>query len=174
MKKCADFQNLIRESKLNELNLYQRFSVKRHMSQCRDCAAVFAEESEVRNFFSMVPELKCPDSLSEQIAVQTFNKPERKSQNVFSFALNSPQLSFAVVAAVVVILLIINFPGRNNPAIQSYNPEEIALARKQARWSLAYTGNLLNKTEKNVVEDVLFKQVPGTIRKSLKKSLKVF
>ena len=175
MKKCVKYQQIIKEYKVDELNPVRRFLVTRHLKECSSCAALFADESQIRDFFSMVPEVRCPDHLAERIAVQTYKKPKLHKASLFSILFDHPKLSFAVAAVSVVFIVLLNFPTESPREIESsFTPEEIAMARKQAQWGLSYAGVIINETEKDVVEDVLLNRFPKTIRKSLEKSLQVF
>jgi hypothetical protein len=51
--------------------------------------------------------------------------------------------------------------------------EEVFKARKQAKWSLVFVAGLIHETQKEVVEDVLIKELPKTFRKTIRNTFPI-
>lgn len=176
---CEDFRMLFEPFLDGGLSKRERIRVKKHLKACPACRSELDREREVVDLLSALPEAKCPENVVRKIEEETFGREKKKSyikRWVFGgqrFRWGTLSVGVAVVA--VIILLVVQPLGdRSQPDRVQYSQEEVQKAKDEAKWSLAYLAKVVGETERNVVEDVLLKDVPSTLRKSIRKTIPIF
>jgi len=133
---------------------------------------LFENEKSLINSIKTIPEIECPEHIIRRIETETIGSRSEKSLiRKSNFQRISPAWRVAVATAAVVVvsvLMIINSPVIKKKKVEyTYSKEELILAEKKAKWSLAYIATILNETERSVLEDVVMKQLPETFKKCL-------
>ena len=79
---------------------------------------------------------------------------------------------------VIVFLLLHPFEKNEIERPVSYSEDTILKAREQAKWSLVYVAQVIEKSERNAVDNafdnVLMKGFPQSIKNVIKKSIPIF
>jgi len=157
----------------------EKARLKAHFRECSACRALLEEEREVINMFADLPELPCSETVVQRIEELTVGHKEKGSlfekillqRDPFHWRL----VSVSLAASAIIILFVLHpLLDRKEPVQVQYTQEEVVKARDQAKWSLAYMVNMMSKTEREVVENVLFKDLPKTVRKSIKNAVPLF
>jgi hypothetical protein len=177
-----------------ELTGKERRQFLRHLKDCPECRLEFAREKQIIDWIANLPTLTCPEKVTRRILTETGFRKERTSflktlENwVGSHKWQSFSLGFATVSVVVLFFLLNPFAEKEFDTTIQYTQEEIEKARNQALWSLAYAGKKIqdenptketlikvgesiNQASKNVVENIIMKNLPGTVRKSLQNAV---
>jgi predicted anti-sigma-YlaC factor YlaD len=176
---CEDIRTLFESFLDGGLSKRERIRVKKHLKACPACRSELEREREVVDLLSALPEVKCPEGIVQKIEEETFGREKKKSHIkrwVFGGQrLRWGTLSVGVAVVAVIILLVVQPLGDRNQTNQvQYSQEEVEKAKDEAKWSLAYLARVVSETERNVVEDVLLKDVPSTVRKSIQKTIPIF
>jgi|GEM_PF-6938505 len=136
------------------------------------------EERVLTETFRLLPKLKCPDGVTEEILRLTIR--QKRSVKRFSFVVGLADWRLRAAAAVAVAALIavlIFYPGKPEPVI-SVSPQvaevDAERASEQLKWSLMYTSQLLNKSEKQAIGEAVINKLPETFRNTLKKTIPLF
>ncbi|MBN2415785.1 hypothetical protein JXO52_08075 [bacterium] len=173
-RSCEHIERLLYDKGIKGLSPFERMRLKIHAARCAECRGHVVFEKGLSELFAGARVYDCPPEVREFISRRTAG--ERRSVQTLGrlFALRRYSYAAVAAAALVIIFLLHPLAAVRQEAGPEYTPEQIARARKQAEWSLALTGSLLNKTNREAVEDVLLNKVPESIKTSLEKSLQLF
>ena len=174
---CHNIRELLDDFLDGDLSRSEKSKIKRHLKGCPECRSELMRQRKTENYLKRLPLIHCPDSVIKQIERLTFGNGEgHRKYRRFSLSL-SPTWRWVPVglAATAVIILLIFYPSleRDDPGSVSYSQEEVMEAKNKAKWSLAYIAKTVNRTEREVVENVLLKDVPKTLRKSIRKAVPI-
>ena len=176
MKNCLHFEELIDGMLDGTITPQEEAALKAHLEECTACKTAFEQDRAVIALLESLP----VQSLSSDAVQRIENATVGKRKNRFdSFRLRGrmhlpvwPKFAFGFIAVLVLLFLIRPFIESPQPdSVPVYTETDALHAKKQAKWSLVYISDLLRKTEKRVVSDILLKDMPGTVKKSLEKSL---
>lgn len=162
-----------------DLGRKQRSRVKKHLKGCPACRSLLAEERRVVDLLAGLPEQRCSERIIRRIEAATIDREEREPLSgkvrmvVESFHWRTVSVGVAL-AAVVLLLVIRPLMYREEPVQPPYNEEEVLKAQAEAEWSLAYVARKINRTERDVIEEVLLKDLPKTVRKSIRSTIPLF
>lgn len=157
----------------------EKARLKAHLKECPACRALLEEEREVINMFADLPELPCSEKVVQRIEELTVGHKIKSSllekillqRDPFHWRL----VSVSLAASAIIFLFVLHpYLNRKESVQVQYTQEEVLKARDQAKWSLAYMANMVSKTEREVVENVLLKDLPKTVRKSIKNAVPIF
>jgi hypothetical protein len=150
--------------------------LKRHFDECSACRLRLQEQERVISLIRSLPVQPLSEEVIHSIEGRTVSQiidsaPEsRRSRGRLIIPL-WPKLAAGFAGAILAILIIWKaLPESPRPEQPVYSETEARNAQLQAKWSLAYISDLMKKTEKRVVADLLLKDMPSTIKKSLEKS----
>jgi hypothetical protein len=121
-------------------------------------------DDKLREAIGELPVVKCPDAVARRITAAIVREKPRRAA-VRWWAWTAPLAAAAVLAAVLIAT-------RPAPAPR-YTPAEVAAARVQAVESLSTVMSMIEKTQREAVTEVLGRQVPGTLRSSVRKALQM-
>ncbi len=125
-----------------------------------------------------LPTMKCPREVTEEILRLTVKQKQPGRSNSPAAWMASWQLRTAVAGVAIAILsVIILHPTKQTPPVtasRQITEAEAERAREQLKWSLAYTSQLLNKTEKEAIGEAVINELPKTLRNTLKKTVSLF
>lgn len=114
--------------------------VRVHLDSCPSCAAELALARAIQGELRSLPLPDCPPEVLEKVRrarggeVLPFNRPERRNARPLRAALAAAMLAAAVGTSV----FFFSPPFRN----QEPDPEEVARATEEARYALAYIGQV--------------------------------
>jgi len=173
-KSCEHVERMLYNKGINGLSPLDRFLLKVHLRRCSYCRELYDFEENLKEMFDGAPRPACPPELAEKIRKHTAN--EGASVRFFAtlFTLRKYSYSLAAAAAIALLLIMRPFSIERAAAPHGYTKEELSVARRQATWTLAYTGSILNKTNKKAVGKVLFGKIPETVKETLEQSLNIF
>ena len=151
--------------------------LRRHLSECGNCLREFGTERNIIASLRNLPSPACPESVERRIVERLGMGRMRDREKAFRKIL--PRIPVwewisAGAAVVVVVVLVVSITKRplQTPSVSArYDEEQIRTASKQARWSLSYAIGVIQKTEKNIIRDVLLDKFPESLRNILEKSI---
>ena len=176
---CHEIESMIAPFLDGDLSKQEQSRVKKHLRDCPACRLVLEKEREVAEQLMVLPELKCSEEVTRKIENATVC-PEREDSFRRRFKFIGEPFHWRTVtvgvalAAIVILFVVYPIFDRREPGQIPYSQEEMLQSKDEAKWSLAYVAQMVNKMEKNVIEDVLLKDLPRTVRKSIKKSIPLF
>jgi hypothetical protein len=122
-------------------------------------------DDRIRDAIGQLPVVKCPPTVSQRIAAAVAATPRQEPARRSWLVWAAPLAAAAALAAVLVAT-------RPDPAPR-YSPAEVAAARTQAVESVSMVMNMIQKTRREAVTEVLGRQVTGTLRASVQKALQL-
>jgi len=176
---CREIRSLFDPFLDGDLGREERVRVKNHLKACSACRSELAREREVETMLTSFPELACSEEVIRKIEATTLDREEKepltRSMRSVVESFHWRTVSVGVAVAVTVFLLVVRpFGERDEPMQVQYTEEEVLKVREQAKWSLAYVAKKMNKTERDVLQEVLLKDLPKTVRKSIQKTVPLF
>lgn len=176
---CDDMQSLFNRFLDGSLTRREKSCLKNHLKMCPSCRFDLQREQEIIDSLKTLPVLKCPDKVSRRIKDLIFGEESRISlqERLFMFAGNHhwKTLSFGFVVISIIAIVVLNpFVNKETAVPIQYSQEEALKARDQAKWTLAYISDTMRETKKDVLEDVILKELPKSVRKTLRNSVPLF
>ena len=176
---CEKIKELLDPFLDNDLSRREKVMVKKHLKGCPSCRTALEKERETEEMLAALPRLRCPDKVVRKIEALTIG--HHKSESIFDklfhihLELNWRILSLGVAATAVILLFVLHPWGDEPDSVSMpYTQDEVQKAKDQAKWSLAYIAKTVNQTEIEVLEDVILKDLPRTVRKSLREAVPIF
>jgi hypothetical protein len=176
MTKCQQINAMIVKRLNHEMNRNEKRLFQKHIRQCPDCQAELEKWEKVEEIISNLPELQCPDEVLQDIYTSTCGLKQKVRHRVQQLPKHIGwKLAGVGVAVSLIILLTMVHPILNKNRIEEipYSQEEILKARKQAKWSLAYVSQVLQKSEKKAIDDALMIELPQTVRKVVRNTVPI-
>ena len=172
---CNEIQNLFQSYRKKTLTKNKIKQFESHIEGCDHCRQTFELDMLISDKLENIPILSCPATVSTAIKNATYKNSISKElkEKIGQYLLLHKSLSISFATAVVILLLVILKPGidKNGTPNIIYTVEEITKAKAQTKWSLAFTAKNIQKTEKQIIEDVLLKHLSGKIKQSIIKSI---
>ncbi len=129
------------------------------------------------DLFRSLPKYHCPEYVTDAIAKVTCKK---QCRNIYEWFFWKVQPVFKWAApAIAAALLVLFFYRINAPepatmkSLDGYSEADLKKIQAQTRYSLAYVGQVMNKSKNETIQDVVLKRLPDTIRKSLNAALPI-
>jgi len=173
---CLHIQERIDDYIDGTLSPSEKSDLQRHLSECEACRIRLQDEQRIISLIESLPLQVLPEEVVNRIEDRTVRKTHGNSAGQWlRERLIIPRwpkvaVGFAVVAIAVFIVLK-SLPESVTPDPATFSEADARNAKLKAKWSLVYISDLMKKTEKRVVADILLKDMPSTIKKSLEKSL---
>ncbi len=166
---CREIRLLFDRFLDGDLHGKEKSRLKKHLRKCQACRSELEKEQKVVEMLATLPKLQCPEEVAERIRRMTLGREEKESlisRIKSSGWLYGWRAAVAGAAVSIFILFLILHPliNREEPANVSYSQSDVRRAREQAKWSLIYVSQTINKTEKGIVEQVLMNYLPKTMR----------
>ena len=174
--KCKEIQALFEKYFNRSLKRKERSQLEQHTEHCQECKSLLKKEKYINDSLSDLPDLQCPQWVIERIKAVTFQKGKRSSESrspnfIWGFFRWQTVTVGVAVAAVLYLLLFNPRDAGNGPELTAYSQETIEKASNQAKWSMALVAQILDNTEKHVVQEVLLKELPQSIRGCIRNSI---
>lgn len=173
---CHEFREMFDLSLDGGLSRKKRARLREHLKTCPACRVALEAEQEVTQILSDLPQFPCDDGVVSRIEELTIGHRKKSSRITKIFATDISvrwQILSVGFAATAIILLFTLHPILEQKDLETpqFTQEEVVQAKKQAKWSLAYLANKVSETEKEIVENVLLKDLPKMVRKSIKNAV---
>ena len=168
---CHEIRSLFDRFLDGDLHRKEKSRLKKHLRKCQACRSELEKEQKILEMLAALPKLKCSETVTERIKNVTIGREESLISRIKSSGWLYGWRPAVVAAAVSIFVLFLVFRpliNREEPVNVSYSQSEVKKAREQAKWSLIYVSQTINKTEKGVVEQVLMDYLPKTMRNSIK------
>ena len=142
----------------------------------------FEDDQQLKKLFQALPKHKCPSNVTKAIAEKTYLKKIPESEGYLvrlgHILFGKPPVRWAsaaiAIGMILLILVRIDIPSEPVQVVQTeYSQEELKKLEAQARLSLAYVGQVMNKSKNNTIREVVLKQLPETIRESINTALPI-
>lgn len=167
--------NLIEERMLNKIirvaygegNIFDRMVVRIRSKNNPEVNKLLEEYSLTASVLNNIKSEKCPSGLlnnvSKKMAVNKYSNAF--TDNLFHVLFRKPLISAAAIGiiAVVISIYIIN----QKRAAPHYSEQQVVLAEKQVKESLALIDRVFQNTGKTVKDDVLKKQVAPPLKEGI-------
>jgi anti-sigma factor RsiW len=157
---CAACTSLWDDYLDGELASRERAVLEAHLRACDECRAALGELSLAEEALTQLPVQRCPDRVLDAVMDDAGAGEARRRFPWGRLA--------AGLGAVAATLLIVVLPMRRG---SSPSDEELLRARKQARWSLTYVVQTMNRSRDQAIERVLEKQLHQTIKGRISRAL---
>lgn len=137
--RCEEVLDVLEPWMDGDLPTAEEARVRAHLDSCPSCAAELALARAIQSELRSLPLPDCPPEVLERVRrarggeVVPFGRPERRMARPFRAALAAAMLAAAVGASVFFL-----HPFRN----EEPDPEEVARATEEARYALAYIGQV--------------------------------
>jgi anti-sigma factor RsiW len=171
---CREFELALEQYLDGEITGEAAVRFQEHLRRCPACRDEVEAEQLLRASFAALPVISCPDAVVHGIRDVTLSASAHSVQVRRWFPLTGRRrwaLAPAVAAAAaVVVLALVAMPRlrRHEPA-PPYSRLEIARARQEAVWCLAFSARVIDLSSREAVSEVFGRQVPQAITSSLRK-----
>lgn len=173
---CRDIQTQLAAFIDGDLPKAERTRVGEHLAACPVCRSEHEKLRQVTEGLRTMPEVACPERVVRKIEMVTV-KPKQadsvrtKRASWWSFSRLKPVYLGVALMAIALVVVVDAVRNRDQTEIPTFSQEEALRMREEAKLSLAYIAQVMNKTEKNIVEDVLLKDIPKAVRNTIKNSM---
>ena len=176
---CDKIQSMIDAFIDGELTKQDQIFVREHLKRCTECRLLVEELVDVGDRLASLPRVKCSEPIEKKIQSYVIDTEDRteKPRPIRSFleSLHGRTVAVGLAVAVILVFLIIGPFFRGDESIpRTFTPEEIVKAREEAELGLSYLGSKINHTERSILEQVLLKDLPKTVRNSIRKTVPLF
>ena len=140
-----------------ELTPAEQGRLEAHVATCAACAAELEDARRLVGALRALPAFTCPDVASQ--ALQTRIRQARRT---------AAKRWYAPLAAAAVLVLIAGYHLFDpEPVPPAFSPKEVAQARRQVEWTLAYLGDLNSRMGTAVRDDVIQPRLVQPLRLNL-------
>ena len=140
-----------------ELTPVEQGLLEAHVATCAACAAELEDARRLVGALRTLPQATCPDAVSQ--ALQDRIHQTRRT---------AAKRWYAPLAAAAVLVLIAGYLLFDpEPVPPAFSPKEIAQARRQVEWTLAYLGDLNSRMGTTVRDDVIQPRLVQPLRLNL-------
>lgn len=136
-----------------------------------------AEDRMIRNHFRTLPNYKCPKNVTHEVLRMTVKQEKRSLRDLLDLPIPWKIGAGLVGAATIAVLAVLLDPqsGVMHPRVRDTVTEaEVQRAREQLKWSLAYTSQLINQSEKKAIHEAVMDELPKTLRNTLERAVPIF
>ena len=175
---CNEIQVLIEKFLNHELSKLEKRDFRKHIRHCPDCRTEFGRWQKVEKELSGFPRQKCSDEVVNKIYSNTIGL-KHKSVHRIRFQIVPGHTAWkwagAAVALGMILLFTVIHPIFDQKKTReiTYSQEEILKAREQAKWSLAYAAQVIQKSERTIIDNALLVELPQTVRKVVKNTVPI-
>ena len=140
-----------------DLTPVEQGQLEAHAATCAACAAELEDARRLVGALRTLPSLTCPDAVSQALQ-DRIHRTRRTAAKRW----------YAPLAAAAVLVLIAGYHLFDpEPVPPTFSPKEIAQARRQVEWTLAYLGDLNSRMGTTVRDDVIQPRLVEPLRLNL-------
>ena len=158
---CSWTQERIEAYIDGELTPVEQGRLEAHAATCAACAAELEDARRLVGALRTLPSLPCPDEVSQALQ----DRIHQTRQDRWRTA--AKRWYKPLAAAAVLALIAGRFLFDPEPAPPAFSPKEIAQARRQVEWTLAYLGDLNSRMGTTVRDDVIQPRIVQPLRLNL-------
>ena len=151
---CSWTQERIEAYIDGELTPVEQGRLEAHAATCAACAAELEDARRLVGALHTLPSLTCPNAVSQ--ALQTRVRQTRRRRWGWAYA-----------AAAVLALIAGHHLFDPEPVPPAFSPKEVAQARRQVEWTLAYLSDLNSRMGTTVRDDVIQPHLVQSLRLNL-------
>ena len=157
MTRCNLTTRHLTEYAAGELGPLERAIVAEHLAECAACRGELAREERLRRHLGELPPAVCPDELTETImsAVDAQPAAPRRPMSVAHTWASTLTVAALVAAAVLLVVVLPRSTPPPTTVADSWTQTELDQAREDAQWALAFTANIIERSEKKTIVDVM-------------------
>lgn len=154
-----------------ELAAFEVSRLEAHLSECSTCSQELELARRVQSTLRTFPQQRCPDRVVAAARDQV--EGITRSTKLFHPRTWIPRWyerrwQVATVAAMALIALVVGLviiqPQQSRTTV---DPEELARAEQQVKWTLAYIGNVSQHSASIVYEEVIESELEPLVKKGL-------
>ena len=158
---CSWTQERIEAYIDGELTPVERGHLEAHVATCAACAAELQDARSLVKSLRALPPITCPDTVSQALQ-DRIHQTRQDRWRTAAKKWCAPLAAAAVLALIAGRLLF-----DPEPAQPVFSPKEIAQARRQVEWTLAYLGDLNSRMGAAVRDDVIQPRLVQPLRLNL-------
>lgn len=158
-ERCQWFRQLFERRLDGALSRSEQQGLDEHLQDCSDCRRQLDLEQRIVKGLSSLPVQSCPDAVTQRIeaAVAADEQPDSGRPSRFRSTGGWSLAALATAAVLVLTVLSLRNSSQDGSALvhRSYSYEDALKARSQARASLVFTAQVIQKTERNAIGETL-------------------
>ena len=154
---CSWTQERIEAYIDGELTPVEQGRLEAHAATCAACAAELEDARRLVGALHTLPQATCPDAVSQALH-DRIHQTRRTAAKRWCAPL---------AAAAVLVLIAGHLLFDPEPVPPAFSPKEIAQARRQVEWTLAYLGDLNSRMGTTVRDDVIQPRLVQPLRLNL-------
>jgi anti-sigma factor (TIGR02949 family) len=156
---CAWVLDMIEPYLDGEVSGEDASRLESHLLSCPACAEELAFAKRTQHTLRHLPQQRCPDSVVYAVVDRV--GPDRPAAQR-----RRPQVwRYAAVAALVLAVAVAVLVG-DRPSPPSVTPEELALAERQVKWTLAYVGEITLRSTLMATDDVFESRIAPPVQRA--------
>ena len=156
---CSWTQERIEAYIDGELTSVEQGRLEAHAATCAACAAELEDARRLISALRTLPSLTCPDAVSQALQDRIHQTRQNRS---------AAKRWYKPLAAAAVLALIAGYHLFDpEPVPPAFSPKEVAQARRQVEWTLAYLGDLNSRIGTTVRDDVIQQRLVQPLRLNL-------
>ena len=158
---CSWTQERIEAYIDGELTPVEQGRLEAHVATCAACPAELEDARQLVGALRALPRVTCPDAVSQALQ----DRIHRTRQDRWRTA--AKRWYKPLAAAAVLALIAGHLLFDPEPVSPAFSPKEIAQARRQVEWTLAYLGDLNSRMGAAVRDDVIQPRIVQPLRLNL-------
>ena len=158
---CSWTQERIEAYIDGELTPAEQDRLEAHAATCATCAAELEDARRLISALRTLPSLTCPNAVSQALQDRIHQTRQDRWRT-------AAKRWYAPLAAAAVLVLIAGYHLFDpEPVPPAFSPKEVAQARRQVEWTLAYLGDLNSRMGTTVRDDVIQQRLVQPLRLNL-------
>ena len=157
MTRCSLTTSHLTEYAAGELGPLEHAIVAEHIAECAACRAELIREERLRERLGKLQHAVCPDAVTAAIssAVDAGPAVMGRPMSVARTWASTATVAALVAAAVLLVVVLPPPTPETVPVANSWTQDELDQAREDAQWALVFTANLIERSEKRTIVDVM-------------------
>jgi anti-sigma factor RsiW len=164
MSRCEPILTMLTAHAAGELSEIEDHRVRRHLATCPACRGELARERKLRELAAETPPVRCPDQVVDSIlaAVDADERLQRRAARRAIATWPRTMAAASMLAAAVLLALVLpRNPTAPTATVAETSGEaawtqaELDEAREDVAWALAFTADIIDRTEKRSLVDAL-------------------
>ncbi len=148
-------------------NFFERISVKIRAKNNPEIQKLLHEYSLTAGLLYEMSDEKCPDELPVKVSkkIEKGNHSWLFTDKLFDVLIRKPVISAAAVVLIAGVISV--YISKQHRAVPDYSKQQVVLAEKQVKETLALVDKVFQNTRKTLENDVLKKQVSPPINEGI-------
>ena len=172
-ERCQWFRQLFGRRLDGELSGSEQQGLEEHLQTCPGCRREHDLEQRIVEGLRTLPVQSCPDAVSHRVqaavaAASADQQPNSGSGHPSRFRSTGGWSLAALATAALLVMTVLSLrnPPQDGSALvhRSYSYEDVLKARTQARASLVFTAQVIQKTERNAIGETLSRSLATPLK----------